>query len=1588
MVLDSPQVTALAARTTEVVIAELKGLAPKAANVDVKRRLNSYSDSQSDFSELIELTLKPTVKLALEYEEENGEAEYEDSDDEIQTTARPRKVTERKRRLNAIADNFIQERNQKMLKEGNRVRPEDEAQQSARWLVNQSEDRQIISTPREYQVELFERAKEENVIAVLDTGTGKTLIAVLLLRHIFAQELEDRAIGKSKRISFFLVDSVQLVFQQHAVLKANLDQPMAMFCGEMGCDMWSQSHWEDIYNKNMVIVCTAEVLRQCLHRSFISMDRINLLIFDEAHHAKKDHPYARIIKDFYAQNENGSVLPKIFGMTASPVDANTDVRKAAAELEAILHSQIATTDDPTLKQYRINEKQEQLVRYQALSPTFETPLYNQMYERFSKNPILAKPLLFAHEATRQLGAWCADQVWPFCLGEEESQKLQAKTERRYHARKIQEPLEILEKRKAQIAEAKEIVKMHTFNPPDLSTLRMDGAASSNISSKVMHLILILKERFERPTDDKCIVFVNQRYTARLLANLFTQPNVGTPYLFVGTLVSIGTRTGEAGDLNTSFRDQVITMMNFRKGIINCIFATSVAEEGLDVPDCNLIIRFDLYTTLIQYIQSRGRARHANSRYIHMFEAGNREHETAMLKVRRDENILKRFCSALPENRKLTGNNFNMDYFLAKEKSHRVYKTSKGAKLTYKMSLMVLANFVDSLPHGMDVNLQPEYVMTIQNKNFICETVLPEESPIRGAIGRPASTKQVAKCSAAFETCLELIKGKYLDEWLCPTFTKQLPAMRNALLAVDSKKREAYDMKTKPTIWSSTGFPDRLFVTVLRLENPSALDRSSQPIALLTRSCLPQLPSFYLHFGNDRHSLVQCSSYTEPITVTEAIVEQINSFTLCIFDDVFSKGYESDPTKMPYFLAPISEQVTVDLGSDPSGLIAWDILKAIEEHQVKWAANPWDNKSWETEPDEFFKDKYIVDPYDGSRKMWSKGVAYGHKALDPVPPNSAPRKGTRKNNDNIMEYSCSLWAKARARRTFDPNQRVVEAEFISLRRNLLDEFATAEDDSPKKCFVILEPLKISALPTTVVAMAYIFPAIIHRLESYLIALEACELLHLNIRPDLALEAVTKDSDNTDEHGNEQINFQKGMGNNYERLEFLGDCFLKMATSISLFGIHPENDEYSYHVDRMMLICNKNLKNNAIKLKLYEYIRSESFNRRAWYPEGLVLTRGKTATAPNTHKLGDKSIADVCEALIGAALLTCHETKCMDNAVRAVTEVVSSENHRVTSFAEYYTLYKKPKYQLAAATEMQRNLALQLEREHPYHFKYPRLARSAFTHPSYPYSYEHVPSYQRLEFLGDSLLDMACVNFLFHRFPDKDPQWLTEHKMAMVSNQFLGALCVSLGFHTHLLLFNAGFQKQITDYVTDITEAREQAEKDAIRAGKLAKECSRDYWISVRQPPKCLPDIVEACIGAIFVDSEYDYAEVEKFFDRHIQWYFEDMSIYDSYANKHPTTFLTKFLQINMGCTEWTIIPKEVKTIDGSKPTVIAVVIVHGKVVADAQAESSRYAKVAAAKKAMNALSGLPLAEFRANFSCDCRSDDVGSEEGTDLHGTAI
>jgi endoribonuclease Dicer len=449
-----------------------------------------------------------------------------------------------------------------------------------------------------------------------------------------------------------------------------------------------------------------------------------------------------------------------------------------------------------------------------------------------------------------------------------------------------------------------------------------------------------------------------------------------------------------------------------------------------------------------------------------------------------------------------------------------------------------------------------------------------------------------------------------------------------------------------------------------------------------------------------------------------------------------------------------------------------------------------------------------------------------------------------------------------------------------------------------------------------------------------------------------------------------------------LEFLGDCFLKTATTMSTFIQNPNENEFEFHVRRMLMLCNRNLFEVAKELKLYEYIRSQAFSRRLWYPEGLKLLEGKgvkkteeteeEVRVGSMHNLGEKTIADVCEAMIGAAFLS-HDTPGKwhpdqwENAIRTVTKLVKSDDHKMLKWDDYRSAYALPEYQTAPATASQRDMAEKVEKEHNYHFRYPRLLRSAFIHPSQPFLYEHVPNYQRLEFLGDALLDQASITYLFNNYPDKDPQWLTEHKMAMIGNRALGMIAATTGFHKHIRHCHATVEQQIRDYVTELQEAK-------IAAGPNVAA----YWTTVSDPPKCLADIVEAYIGAVFIDSNFDYNEVQRFFDQHIRPYFEDMSLYDGYANNHPCTHLHHLLDQTYGCRQYRIIAKPVPMVGAfdSKGVVIAVMI-HNEVFAHDMGESMRYARVRVAKTALEKIEGMGLADFRQRFKCRC-SDDVQAD----------
>jgi len=142
--------------------------------------------------------------------------------------------------------------------------------------------------PRDYQIELYERARRENTIAVLGTGTGKTLIACLLIKDILIQERINRATGMKvvsedyiinlqKRICVFLVPLVHLVFQQGNVIEANTVARTKRMCSEVYGHPKTWEHWQTLLENEDVLIMTAQIFLSALSHSLITISQVSLM---------------------------------------------------------------------------------------------------------------------------------------------------------------------------------------------------------------------------------------------------------------------------------------------------------------------------------------------------------------------------------------------------------------------------------------------------------------------------------------------------------------------------------------------------------------------------------------------------------------------------------------------------------------------------------------------------------------------------------------------------------------------------------------------------------------------------------------------------------------------------------------------------------------------------------------------------------------------------------------------------------------------------------------------------------------------------------------------------------------------------------------------------------------------------------------------------------------------------------------------------------------------------------------------------------------------------------------------------------------
>lgn len=156
--------------------------------------------------------------------------------------------------------------------------------------------------------------------------------------------------------------------QQADYVRAETSARVLGLSGGMSSDSWDATRWRDSLTGINVLVCTPQVrspyrfertdewqlFLNLLMRHWKLQD-VSLLVFDEAHHATGDHPYAAIIQDYYHRLPTGS-RPRVLGLTASPVITSRQAGAAIGRLETVLAARVVSAEALDDRQGRPEER--------------------------------------------------------------------------------------------------------------------------------------------------------------------------------------------------------------------------------------------------------------------------------------------------------------------------------------------------------------------------------------------------------------------------------------------------------------------------------------------------------------------------------------------------------------------------------------------------------------------------------------------------------------------------------------------------------------------------------------------------------------------------------------------------------------------------------------------------------------------------------------------------------------------------------------------------------------------------------------------------------------------------------------------------------------------------------------------------------------------------------------------------------------------------------------------------------------------------------------------------------------------------------
>jgi len=552
---------------------------------------------------------------------------------------------------------------------------------------------------REYQLAIAMKALDANTMVILPTGLGKTAVALLVAAsRLYNEGGKVLMLAPTKP----LVEQHLRYFEKYLLVKPageSIASPFVMFTGEAP-PAERTAEWE----RATVILATPQVIKNDLIAGRYTLSDVTLMVVDECHRAVGNYAYV-----FLAQRYLGSAdKPLLLAMTASPGGAQEKVQDVCASL-GIAHVETRTEHDPDVSPYVFERELEYLSidlppelksaiavinglieeRLALLASLHFTVPKREKLSMKALNAINAQ--IQQRIASRDPAGYSAASVYAECM-------------------KLKHAVTLAESQGSEVLKGylAKLIAEGTGSGGSKASQRLaadqsfrDLFARSTEWTKELHpktgfVLDLVKAQLEAFPESRIIVFATYRDTVQLLFDHLTAHGIACER-FVGQ----ATKDSEKG---LSQKKQIAALTRFREGEFRVLIATSVGEEGLDVPSTDMVIFYEAVPSEIRSIQRKGRTgRHGAGRVVVLVTKGTSDEVFQHVSASKEKMMhksMRTFGSAAnPIQRPVIADQVSIEEFTPQGPKIVIDDRETSSKVVELLSEMGAAIRLERLPHG-------------------------------------------------------------------------------------------------------------------------------------------------------------------------------------------------------------------------------------------------------------------------------------------------------------------------------------------------------------------------------------------------------------------------------------------------------------------------------------------------------------------------------------------------------------------------------------------------------------------------------------------------------------------------------------------------------------------------------------------------------------------------------------------------------------------------------------------------------------------------------------------------------------------------